>query len=38
MKNEKMVVLGGNELDEDFEMNWCYNSIFVVDLNVFFCL
>jgi len=26
----KMVVVGENELDDDFEMNWCYNMMFVV--------
>jgi len=34
-KKEKMVVFGENELDDDFEMNWCYNLMFVVALNVF---
>jgi len=38
MKNEKMVVFGENELDDDFEMNWCYNLMFVVDLSAFLCL
>jgi len=33
-----MVVFGENELDDDFEMNWCYNQMFVVDLSVFLCL
>ena len=26
------------ELDDDFEMNWCYNLMFVIDLNVLLCL
>jgi len=26
-----------NELDDDFEMNWCFNSMFVVVLNAFGC-
>jgi len=30
-----MVIFGENELDDDFEMNWCYNLMFVVVLNVF---
>jgi len=29
-KMRKMVVVGENELDYDFEMNWCYNLMFVV--------
>ena len=33
-----MVVFGENELDDDFEMNWCYNMMFVVDLSAFLCL
>jgi len=27
-----------NELYDDFEMNWCFNPMFVVDLNAFLCL
>jgi len=27
-----------NELDDDFEMDWCYNLMFVVELNAFLCL
>jgi len=34
----KMVVFGENELDDDFEMNWCFNSMYVVVLNAFICL
>jgi len=34
----KMLVFGENELDDDFEMNWCYNVLFVVALNAFLCL
>ena len=25
MKNEKIVVLVKNELDDEFELNWCYD-------------
>jgi len=35
MKMRKMVVFGENELHDDFEVNWCYDSMFVVVLNVF---
>jgi hypothetical protein len=35
MKNEKMVVFGENELDDEFEVNWCYDLMFVVVLNAF---
>jgi len=38
MKMRKMVVFGENELHDDFEVNWCYDSMFVVVLNVFWCL
>ena len=38
MKNEKMVVFCENELDDEFEVNWCYDSMFVVCLNAFWCL
>ena len=27
-----------NELDDDFDMNWCYDSMFVVGLINFGCL
>jgi len=30
-----MVVVGENELDDDFKMNWYYNPMFVVVLNAF---
>jgi len=35
MKNEKMVIFGENEHSEEFEVNWCYDSMFVVVLNAF---
>jgi len=35
MKNEKIVVLVENELGDEFEVNWCYDSKFVVVLNAF---
>jgi hypothetical protein len=31
----KMVVVGENEEDDDFEMKWCYNLMFAVVLNAF---
>jgi len=34
----KLWVLVKYELDDDFGMNWCYNLMFVVNLNVFLCL
>jgi len=30
IKNEKMVVVGENELDDEFEVNWCYDSTFLL--------
>jgi len=33
-----MVVFSENELDDDFEKNWCFNMMFVVVLNTFLCL
>jgi len=35
MKNEKIVVLVEFELSDEFEVNWCYDSEFVVVLDVF---
>jgi len=35
MKNEKMVVFGENELDDEFEVNWYYDWMLDVVLNVF---
>jgi len=31
----KIKGFGENELDDKFEVNWCYDSMFVVVLNVF---
>jgi len=33
-----MVVISENELGDEFEMNWCFNPMFVVVFNVFLCL
>lgn len=38
MKNEKIEGFGGNELDDEFEVNWCYDSKFVVVFNAFWWL
>ena len=38
MKNEKIEGFGENKLDDEFEVNWCYHSRFVVVLNAFWCL
>jgi len=38
MKNGKMVVFGENELNDEFEVNRCYDSMFVVVFNAFWCL
>jgi len=38
MKNEKMWVLVKNEHGDVFDHNWCYDSMFVVVLNVFWCM
>ena len=38
MKNEKMVVFGEDEHGDEFEVNWCYDSMFVGVLNVLWCL
>jgi len=35
MKNEKMMVFSENQRSDEFEVNWCYDSMFVVVLNVF---
>ena len=32
------MVFSENELDDDFEKNWCFNMMFVVVLNTFLCL
>jgi hypothetical protein len=31
------VVFGGNEIDVEFEVNWCFNPMFVVVLDAFSC-
>ena len=36
MKNEKIEGFGGNELDDESEVNWCYDWMFVVVLIFFF--
>jgi len=35
MKMRKYELLVKNELDDHFDMNWCYDSMFVVVLIVF---
>jgi len=32
------MIFGENELDDDFELSWCYILLFVVDLNAILCL
>jgi len=38
MKNEKMWVLVKYEQNDHFDENWCFDSMFVVVLNVFWCM
>jgi hypothetical protein len=33
MKMRNIGVFGENELGDEFEVNWCYNLMFVVVLN-----
>jgi hypothetical protein len=35
MKMRKIEGFGENELDDEIEVNWCYDSMLVVVLNAF---
>ena len=37
-KMRKMWVLVKNKHNDDFDENWCYDSMFVVVLNAFWCM
>jgi len=38
MKMNKYDLLVKNELDDDFDENWCYDSIFIIVLIAFWCM
>ena len=38
MKMRKIEGFGENELDDEFDVNWCYNLMFVVVLCLVFTL
>ena len=38
MKTKNYELSMKNELDDDFDMNWCYDSMFIVVLIAFWCM